>query len=75
MEETLSSHDILLGAMIPTRPPKDKSRWSTEEFKGGNIRSVETLLAQSDRSSGSIDEANCPDEPRVQEPYEVALKV
>ncbi|EPS95634.1 OPT oligopeptide transporter [Fomitopsis schrenkii] len=61
--------------MIPTRPPKDKSRWSTEEFKGGNIRSVETLLAQSDRSSGSIDEANCPDEPRVQEPYEVALKV
>lgn len=71
----LASHDIPLGAM-PTRPSKEKQRWSTEEYPVAHLRgpSVDTLLAHSDRFSDS-NEANSPDEPRVQEPYEVALKV
>lgn len=75
MEDTAANHDVPLGA-IPRRMRKEKSRWSTEEYPSDHLRgpSVDTLLAASDRSSDSI-EANSSDEPRVQEPYEVALKV
>lgn len=75
MEEASPNQDIPLGDMISPQLSKDKPRWSMEEYPGGQIHdpSVETLLAPSDRSSSS--EANSPDEPRVQEPYEVALKV
>ena len=75
MEATLARCDVPLGTLPPS-PAKEKSQWSTEEYQVDRIRgpSVDTLLAPSDNPS-DLNDANYFDEPRVQEPYEVALKV